>query len=211
MKLREDIRAIKRNDPASRGLEFLLYPSLHAIFFHRLFSHPLYRLRLYFLARLFSQIARWFTGMEIHPGARIESGFFCDHGMAVVIGETSHIGKNCVLFHGVTLGGTGRHTGKRHPTLGENVFVGTHATLLGPISIGDNVKIGAESVIINRDVPANCTVVGTPGKIVKMNGKKVHPPKSLPISQYRLAELKESGEPDARVGKKTKKTKKRAK
>ncbi|MCB1172007.1 MAG: serine acetyltransferase [Leptospiraceae bacterium] len=180
----EDIRAIKRNDPASRGLDFLLYPCLHAIFLHRYISSIFFRLRFFFLARLFSQLSRFFTGIEIHPGARIGPGFFIDHGMGVVIGETSVIGSNCVLFHGVTLGGTGKQRGKRHPTLGNNVLIGTSATLLGAIHIGDNVCVGAESVVINRDIPSDCTVVGTPGKIVRQNGKRIEPPLDLPVSQY---------------------------
>jgi serine O-acetyltransferase len=149
---------------------------------------------LYFLARLFSQISRFLTGLEIHPGAKIGPGFFCDHGMGVVIGETAEIGKNCIMFHGVTLGGTGKHKTKRHPTIGDNVFIGTHSTLLGPIIVGDNVKIGAETVIVNRDVPSNCTVVGAPGMIVKRGNRKVHPPESLPLSQYRLKERIEEDE-----------------
>jgi len=189
MKLTEDIKALKRNDPAARGIEFILYPTVHAMIFHRIFCHPLYQMRFFFLARLFSQIARLFTGMEVHPGARIEGGFFCDHAMAVVIGETAIIGKNCSMFHGVTLGGTGKHQEHRHPTIGDNVLIGTHATLLGPIQVGDNAQIGAETVIINRDVPSNCTVVGAPGKIVKEGQKKIHPPRSLPISAYRLNEM----------------------
>jgi serine O-acetyltransferase len=168
----EDIKAIYRNDPAARGLEPFLYPGLHAIIIHRYISHPLYRLKLRFLSRLFSQIARFLTGIEIHPGTRIAKGLFIDHGMGVVIGETAEIGKNCIMFHGVSLGGTGKHKGKRHPTIGNNVFIGTHATLLGPIKVGSNVKIGAETVIINHDVPPNCTVIGAPGRIVKKEGKK---------------------------------------
>lgn len=190
MKLFSDIKAIRRNDPACKGLEFLLYASFHSMLFHRLLCHPLYRMKCYFLARFFSQISRWLTGLEIHPGARIAGGFFCDHGMGVVIGETAEIGPNCVMFHGVTLGGTGKHDTKRHPTLGANIFVGTHSTLLGPIRVGDNAKIGAETVVINRDVPANATVVGTPGYIVKLNGKKVDPPELLPVSSYRIVEAK---------------------
>ncbi len=190
MDLASDIRAIQRNDPAARGLEFLLYPSFHAMVSHRLICHPLYRIGLRFLARFFSQVTRWLTGMEIHPGARIAPGFFCDHGMAVVIGETAVIGRDCVLFHGVTLGGTGKHQDKRHPTIGSNVFIGTHATLLGPITVGDNARIGAETVIINRDVPADCTVVGTPGRIVKIRGRKVRP-RALPVSRYRLEEIRQ--------------------
>ncbi len=186
--LKADWLAIRRNDPAARGLEPLLYPSWHAICAHRLLSHPLYRCGLRFFGRFFSQIARFLTGMEIHPGARIAEGFFCDHGMAVVIGETAVIGRNCVMFHGVTLGGTGKHEAKRHPTVGHDVFLGTHATLLGPITVGDRARIGAETVIINRDVPADCTVVGTPGRIVRQNGRRVDPPAGLPVSQYRLDE-----------------------
>jgi serine O-acetyltransferase len=170
----EDIKAIIRNDPASRGMEFLLYPGLHAIVIHRYISYPLYKIKLKFVARLVSQLARFFTGLEIHPGAKIGKGFFCDHGMGVVIGGTAEVGENCVMFQGVTLGGTGKHAGKRHPTIGNNVLIGAHATLLGPINVGNNVKIGAETVIINCDVPSNSTVVGSPGKIVKLNGKKVN-------------------------------------
>ncbi len=180
----EDVKAIYRNDPACRNLEFLLYPSLHAIVVHRYLIHPLYRLGVPFFPRLLSQVARFLTGMEIHPGARIGPGFFCDHGAGVVIGETAVIGARCVLFHGVTLGGTGKHTGKRHPTVGDNVFIGTHATILGPVRIGDDSRIGAEAVVINRDVPANCSVVGSPAYIVKRDGKKVHEP--LPVSVYHM-------------------------
>lgn len=178
----EDIRAIYRNDPACRNGEWLLYPSLHAIVIHRYIAHPLYRLGLPFIPRFISQVMRHFTGMEIHPGAKIGRGFFCDHGMCVVIGETAEIGENCVLFHGVTLGGTGKHTGKRHPTVGNRVFIGTHATILGPVHIGDDAKIGAESVVINRDVPAGCTVVGAPAMIVKRGG--IHVKEHLPVSAY---------------------------
>jgi len=169
----EDIKAIFRNDPAARGLQPVLYPGLHAMVFHRYICHPLYKIRLTFLARLFSQISRFLTGIEIHPGARIGKGLFIDHGFGIVIGETAVVGEHCVFFHNVTLGGTGKHRGKRHPTIGNNVTIGTAATLLGPINVGDNVKIGAETVIIMHDVPTNCTVVGAPGKIVKKEGQKV--------------------------------------
>jgi serine O-acetyltransferase len=169
----EDARAISRNDPAARNLEFLLYPGFHAIFFHR-FIHIMYNLRIPFFPRLLSQITRFFTGVEIHPGATIGSGFFIDHGAGVVIGETSDIGDNCVLFHNVTLGGTGKHKGKRHPTLGKNVFIGTGATLLGPLTLGDNVSVGANCFLYMVDIPDNCTVVGTPGVIVRKDGQKVH-------------------------------------
>lgn len=188
MKFFKDIQTTRQNDPAAKRLQFLLYPSIHAIFFHRYLNRPLYLMKLHFFARLFSQTTRFFTGIEIHPGAKIDAGFFCDHGMGTVIGETSIIGKNCIMFHGVTLGGTGKHGQKRHPTIGDNVFIGTHATLLGPIEVGDNAKIGAETVIINRDVPANSTVVGAPGKIVKIGEKKIDPPAPLPVSRYRVIE-----------------------
>jgi serine O-acetyltransferase len=170
----EDIKAIYKNDPAARGLEALLYPGLHAIVIHRYISHPLYTIKLRFIARLISQIMRFFTGIEIHPGAKIGKGFFIDHGMAIVIGETAEVGENCVMFHKVSLGGTGKHKDKRHPTIGNNVMLGTAATLLGPITVGDNVKVGAETFIINQDVPNNSTVVGAPGRIVRLNGKKVN-------------------------------------
>jgi serine O-acetyltransferase len=169
----EDIKAILRNDPANKGLQWMLYPGLHAIIMHRYIAHPLYKIRLPFLARLFSQVSRFFTQIEIHPGAKIGKGFFIDHGSAIVIGETAEIGNNCTIFHNVTIGGTGKHTGKRHPSIGNNVFIGTGATLLGPINVGDNVKIGAECVIIMHDIPSDCTVVGAPGRIVRLNGEKV--------------------------------------
>lgn len=169
----EDVRAINRNDPAARNIEFLLYPGFHAILIHR-FVHVLHKLGIPLFPRLFSQINRLLTGIEIHPGAAIGSGLFIDHGAGVVIGETAEIGHNCVLFHNVTLGGTGKHTGKRHPTLGNNVFVGTGATILGPVTIGSNVRIGANTFIYMVDIPDNCTVVGTPAVIVRRDGQKVH-------------------------------------
>lgn len=170
----EDIKAILRNDPSTKNIEFLLYPSLHAITIHRWVSHPLYKIKIPFIPRLISQIMRFLTGIEIHPGAKIGKGLFIDHGMGTVIGETAEIGRNCIMFHNVTLGGTGKETGKRHPTVGDNVTIGTGTILLGTIQIGDNVKIGADTFIINKFVPSNCTVVGTPGRIVKLNGKKVN-------------------------------------
>lgn len=169
----EDIKVIFKNDPAAKGLQFLLYPGLHAIVIHRYLSHPFYKIKLRFLARLISQISRFFTGIEIHPGAKIGKGFFIDHGSAIVIGETAEIGKNCIIYHNVTIGGTGKHKGKRHPTIGDNVLIGTGATLLGPINVSDNVKVGAETVVIMHDIPSDCTVVGAPGRIVKMNDAKV--------------------------------------
>ena len=168
----EDIKAVFERDPAARNIwEVLLYPGLHAIFWHRI-SHFLHLHHFKFLARLISQIVRFFTGIEIHPGAKIGKGFFIDHGMGVVIGETTEIGNNVTLFQGVTLGGTGKEKGKRHPTLGNNVMVSAGAKILGNIRIGDNVKIGAGSVVI-RDVPSDATVVGVPGRIVKHRGKRV--------------------------------------
>lgn len=170
----EDIKAIYRNDPAARGIEPILYPGLHAIIMHRYVIHPLYKIKLKFLSRFLSQIIRFFTGIEIHPGAKIGKGLFIDHGIGIVIGETVEIGKDCTIYHKVTLGGTGKHCGKRHPTIGNNVMIGTAATLLGPIKIGNNVKIGAETFVVMCDIPNNCTVVGAPGRIVRKNGKKVN-------------------------------------
>ena len=169
----EDIRAIHRNDPAAKNIEFLLYPGFHAIFFHR-FIHPLYRIGVPFLPRLFSQLTRFFTGVEIHPGAQIGQGFFIDHGAGIVIGETAQIGDNCCIFHNVTLGGTGHHTGKRHPTIGDSVTIGTGAIILGPLTIGSNVRIGANTFLYMVDIPDSCTVVGTPGVIVRQGDKKVN-------------------------------------
>ncbi len=168
----EGIKVIFERDPAARNIwEVLLYPGLHAIFWHRI-SHYLYLHHFDFLARLISHITRFFTGIEIHPGAKIGEGFFIDHGMGVVIGETVEIGDNVTLFQAVTLGGTGKKKGKRHPTLGNNVMVSAGAKILGNIKIGDNVKIGAGSVVI-KDVPSDATVVGVPGRIVKHKGKRV--------------------------------------
>lgn len=169
----EDVKAIFRNDPAAKNIEFLLYPGLHAIIIHRYLAHPLYKLKVPFLPRLISQIARILTLIEIHPGAKIGKGFFIDHGVGIVIGETAEIGDNCVLFHNVTLGGTGKHEGKRHPTLGNSVLIGTGAILLGPINVGSNVRIGANTFIINKNVPDNCTVVGVPARIVRLHDKPV--------------------------------------
>ena len=179
----EDIKACYRNDPACRTIEFILYPGFQAIAAHR-FIHTLYRLRIPFLPRLLSQIARFLTGLEIHPGARIGKGYFCDHGAGVVIGETTVIGRNCVMFHNVTLGGTGKHHGKRHPTIGNNVLIGTGAILLGPITVGDNVKIGANSFVVMRDIPSHCTVAGTPATITRRNGDYCH--EELPVTRYRV-------------------------
>ncbi len=169
----KEIKATQERDPAAKGLLeiTLLYPGFHAIVFHRL-ARFVWNLKIPFLSRAISQFARFLTGIEIHPGAQIGEGLFIDHGMGVVIGETSIIGNDVTLFQGVTLGGTGKETGKRHPTLGDNVVVGTGAKILGNIHIGDNSYIGANAVII-KDVPANATVVGVPGRITRQDGKKI--------------------------------------
>jgi serine O-acetyltransferase len=165
MFLTDEIKAIMDRDPAATTVvEALLYPSLHAVALHRL-AHPLYKRNVPILPRLISQIARFFTGIEIHPGATIGKGLFIDHGMGVVIGETAEIGDNVTLYQGVTLGGTGKERGKRHPTLGNNVLVGVGAKILGAINIGDNVRIGANSVVL-KDVPHNTTAVGIPARVV---------------------------------------------
>ncbi|MBL8220531.1 MAG: serine O-acetyltransferase, partial [Bryobacterales bacterium] len=164
---------IFREDPAAKSvLEiFLCYPGFHAILIHRL-AHRLYRMRVPLLPRVLSQISRFFTGIEIHPGARIGRRFFIDHGMGVVIGETTEIGDDVLLYQGVTLGGTGKEKGKRHPTLGNHVVVGTGAKVLGNITVGDYVKIGAGSVVV-RPVPDHSTVVGIPGKIVRSKSEPI--------------------------------------
>jgi len=165
--IREQIRAIKREDPAAKSsLEILLcYSGLHAVWFHRV-AHWLYRRKLYVLARLVSQYSRFLTGIEIHPGAKLGKRLFIDHGLGVVIGETAEIGDDVLLYQGVTLGGTGSQRGKRHPTIGDRVVIGTGAAVLGNIMLGDDVKVGAGSVIVHS-VPAGSTVVGIPGKVVK--------------------------------------------
>lgn len=156
-----------KQDPAatSRASVLINYPGVHAIINHRL-AHFLYRHRRFFLARFVSQVSRFFTGIEIHPGAQIGKNLFIDHGMGIVIGETAEIGDNCTIYHQVTLGGTGKDKGKRHPTLGNNVLVSTGAKVLGPITIGDNSKIGANAVVLHS-IPENSTAVGIPAKIVK--------------------------------------------
>ncbi|MFH1898743.1 MAG: serine O-acetyltransferase [Candidatus Desantisbacteria bacterium] len=174
MTIIDDVKSVFERDPAARNiLEVLLcYSGLHAIILHRI-AHFLHtRLRIPLLPRLISQIGRFFTGIEIHPGARIGKGFFIDHGMGVVIGETTEIGDFVTLYQGVSLAGTGKETGKRHPTIGNNVVIGAGAAVLGPIIVGDNVRIGAGSVVV-KPVPDNCTVVGIPGRIVRQEGEKI--------------------------------------
>ena len=171
--LYEDAKNIKEKDPACRNVleAIILYSGFHAIFFHRI-AHFFYTKRLYFIARLISQIARHLTGIEIHPGAKIGKRLLIDHGMGVVIGETAEIGDDVLLYHGVTLGGTGKDKGKRHPTLGNNVVIGAGAKVLGPIYIGSNSKVGANSVVL-KDVPEGATAVGIPAKnIIKIKEEK---------------------------------------
>jgi serine O-acetyltransferase len=186
--LRADLAIIKERDPAARGtLEILLcYPGLHALTLHR-FSHQLWQLKLPLLPRLISQLGRLLTGIEIHPGARIGHGVFIDHGMGVVIGETAVVGNKCLLYQGVTLGGTGKAHGKRHPTLEENVVVGAGAKVLGAITVGANTRIGAGSVVL-RDVESDSTVVGIPGRVVHQSGVRVDPlaHSALPDAEARV-------------------------
>ena len=172
--LRETIRAYQARDPAARtALEvLLLYPGLKAVRSHRR-AHWCYEHNLKFLARMISQASRRRTGIEIHPGATIGKRLVIDHGMGLVIGETAEIGDDCLIFHGVTLGGTGKDVGKRHPTIGNNVLIGTGAKVLGPITIGDNARVAANSVVL-KDIPENCTAVGIPARVVRVAGKKVN-------------------------------------
>jgi serine O-acetyltransferase len=169
----DEIKTVKDRDPAAKStLEvLLLYPGLHALVFYRI-SHQLWQWKVPIVPRWLSQSARFFTGIEIHPGARIGKSFFIDHGMGVVIGETAIVGDGVLLYQGVTLGGTGKETGKRHPTLGNNVVVGAGAKILGNITIGENSYIGANAVVI-KNVPPNSTVVGIPGRITKQEGRKI--------------------------------------
>jgi serine O-acetyltransferase len=179
----EDLNAVVQNDPAATSrLETLLcHLPLHAVWAYRIAHFARERLRIPLVPSLLSAFARFVTGVEIHPGARIGRAFFIDHGSGVVIGETAEIGDGCVIFHNVTLGGTGKHRGKRHPTVGDNVLIGTGATLLGPITIGANARVGANSFIHMHDVPPNCTAVGTPARLIKRDGVRVN--EELPRTQ----------------------------
>ncbi|MEK3806556.1 MULTISPECIES: serine O-acetyltransferase [Metabacillus] len=172
--LKEDIEVVFEQDPAARSyLEVILtYSGLHAIWAHRL-AHAFFKRNMFFIARVISQVSRFFTGIEIHPGAKIGRRFFIDHGMGVVIGETCEIGDNVTVFQGVTLGGTGKEKGKRHPTILDNALIATGAKVLGSITVGAYSKIGAGSVVL-RDVPDHSTVVGIPGKVVIRNGKRIN-------------------------------------
>lgn len=196
MRLTETIRAYQKNDPAARsGLEiFLLYNGLHAQISYR-FSHWFYKHHMQFIARWISQGSKRRTGIEIHPAATIGRRLVIDHGTGIVIGATAEIGDDCLLYQGVTLGGTGHAHGKRHPTLGNNVMVGCGAKVLGPFKVGDNAKIAANSVVL-REVPPNCTVVGIPGHIVRQGGEKldhIHTPDPIQLEindlQERIAKL----------------------
>ena len=184
--IKQEIATIKAKDPAAKSsLEIiLLYQGFHALILHRM-AHKLYKLNIPFLPRLISQISRFITGIEIHPGATIGKNFFIDHGMGVVIGETAIIGDNCLVYQGVTLGGTGKEKGKRHPTIGNNVTLGAGAILLGDINIGDNSNVGAGSVVI-KSAKENSTLVGVPARVVKeknfVQGKLMHNKIPDPVS-----------------------------
>lgn len=193
--LRQDIRVIFDRDPAAKTMVevILCYPGLHALISHRM-AHYLYKKNMVLLPRLISQVSRFFTGIEIHPGATIGQGLFIDHGMGVVIGETAEVGDNVTLYQGVTLGGTGKEKGKRHPTIGNNVFIGSGAKILGSIKVGDNVKIGAGSVV-TKPVPNDSTVVGIPGQVVVHRGVPI---KKMELLQNQSSErdLREEELPD---------------
>ncbi len=188
-RLRHNIRVIKERDPAARNsLEvLLLYPGLHAVMLHRP-AHFLYKHHMLFLARLLAHFSRFLTGIEIHPGATIGWGLFIDHGSGVVIGETTVIGDNCTIYQGATLGGTGKDDGKRHPTLGNDVMVGSGARILGPFKVGDHARIASGAVVL-EEIPPNSTAVGVPAKVVKINGL---PPVSDDLDQVHLPDPVES-------------------
>ncbi len=190
MGLLSDARSIVERDPAARNsLEvILLYSGFHAVMYYRV-AHFFHKIHLKMIARLISQFGRFMTGVEIHPGAKIGKALFIDHGMGIVIGETAEIGDNCTIYHNVTLGGTGKDTGKRHPTLGDNVLVATGAKILGPFKVGDNARIGANAVVLS-EVEPDSTVIGVPGRVVKRKGERVSPAYDLdqvhmpdPVSQ----------------------------
>lgn len=176
--IKEQIKVIKERDPAIKtSAEVFLYPSFYALLFHK-WGHWFYKKKHFFIARCISQIGRGLTGIEIHPGATIGKGLFIDHGMGVVIGETCEIGDNVTIYHGVTLGGTGKDHGKRHPTIGNNVMISTGAKVLGPFKVGDNSRIAANAVVL-QEIPEDSTVVGIPGKVVRIQGKRVNPSNEL--------------------------------
>ncbi len=182
--LKDAIRLIKEKDPAIKSnIEVFLYPSFWAVNNHRI-AHGLYKKHRYFLARLVSQFSRFITGIEIHPGATIGKNFFIDHGMGIVIGETAEIGDNVMLYHGVTLGGTGKDKNKRHPTVEDNVMIGAGSIVLGPVTIGKNSKIGAGSVVI-QDIPENVTAVGSPVMVVRKDGVRISPVAPETLTGYK--------------------------
>lgn len=184
--LRYNMKTVLERDPAARNrLEvFLCYPGVHALIMHR-WANWLYKHKMKLLARTLSQFNRFLTGIEIHPGAKLGKGVFIDHGMATVIGETTVIGDNVTIYQGVTLGGTGKETGKRHPTIGNNVMISAGAKVLGPFKIGDNTKIGAGAVVL-KEIPKNCTVVGVPGRIVKREDKRLGECEDMDLDQVGL-------------------------
>ena len=186
MGLLEDARNIQRKDPAARSVleVILLYPGFHILVYHRI-AHWLFEHKHFFLARWVSQRGRHKTGIEIHPGAKIGKCLFIDHGMGIVFGETAEIGDNCTIYHGVTLGGTGKDTGKRHPTIGNNVLISTGAKVLGPFTVGDNSRIGANAVVL-QEVPPDSTVVGIKARVVKIAGQRIGPSPAYTLDQINL-------------------------
>ena len=184
--IRYDIKSIKERDPAARSsLEvFFLYSGLHAVIYHRI-AHWFYKHKMKFIARWVSQTGRFFTGVEIHPGAQIGKGLLIDHGMGVVIGETAVVGDNCTIYQGVTLGGTGKDTGKRHPTIGNNVMIGSGAKVLGPFTVGDNAKIAAGAVVLDA-VPEGATAVGVPARMIFTGKKKSEQPCKNDLDQIHI-------------------------
>ena len=180
----QEMTNIMQRDPAARNYfeVMVLYPGLHAIVSHR-YAHFLYKHKMFFIARFISQISRMLTGIEIHPGAKIGKGLFIDHGMGIVIGETAEIGDNCTIYQNVTLGGTGKDKGKRHPTIGNNVLIGSGAKVLGPFTVGNNSKIAANAVVLS-EVPENSTCVGVPARIVRINNQKVN--SSMDLDQIHI-------------------------
>lgn len=200
----EEIKTFRDRDPAAKSNAeiVLLYSGLHAILAYRV-SHKLYLTKHYFSARAVSQLAKFITGIEIHPGAKIGRRFFIDHGAAVVIGETTEIGDDCTIYQGVTLGGTGKDTGKRHPTLGNNVLVGAGAKVLGPMRIGSNTKIAAGAVVLS-EIPDNCTAVGIPAKVVRREGMRVDDLDQVNIPDPVAAELRRLEEKITELEKKLK-------
>ncbi len=206
MGLYADAKNIQKKDPAARSVAevMLLYPGFHVLVYYRI-AHWFYTHKRFFLARMISQAGRAVTGIEIHPGAKIGNRLFIDHGMGIVFGETTEIGDNCTIYHGVTLGGTGKEHGKRHPTLGDNVLIGAGTKVLGPVFIGDNVRVGSGSVVL-KNLPTNCTAVGVPAEIVRVNAASMNPADDLDqqdipdIVAQRLAALeKRIGEMEAKA------------